>query len=123
MISKTAFLFFRNFISSFIVFISFYSLSYGQDTSAIQKQSATNYYKIEIGMHILDCPVLPNRLKEKISALKGMKDYAVDTKSQSILFNVPEGVTTIEQLKNMATACDFPPTSINILQGNKPFTK
>ena len=74
-------------------------------------------------MHILDCPVLPARLKEKISVLQGVKDYSVDSKSQSILFNVPEGVTTIEQIKNMATACDFPPTSINILQGDKPFTK
>ena len=119
MISKFTF----RFIFFSLIFASVCSLSYAQDTTSVQKQIATSYYKIEIGMHILDCPVLPNRLKEKVVALKGVKDYTVDMKSQSIFFNVPDGVTTIEQLKNMATACDFPPTSINILQGNKPFAK
>ena len=123
MITKYFSLFYKFFfIISF--FISFCSVSHGQDTtSASQKQVSTNYYKIEVGMHILDCPVLPNRLKEKVLALKGVKDYTVDMKSESIFFNVPDGVTSIEQIKNMATASDFPPTSINILQGNKPFAK
>ena len=105
-----------------------FSISYSQDTSAAQKQianpsaaGATNYFKIEIGMGILGCPILPVRLKEKILTLKDVKDYHVDTKSQSILFSVPEGVATIEQIKNMAISCSFPATSINVHMNTKPF--
>ena len=115
----------------FLAFIFAFAclVGYGQDSSAIKKQPANpvsnaigvNYFKIEVGMHILDCPVLPARLKEKVSALKGMKDYTVDAKSQSILFNIPEGVTTAEQIKNMAVNCAFPSTSINVLMDHKPF--
>ena len=122
MIFKSVSLFYKFFfIISF--FISFCSVSYGQDTTSSAQKQALSYYKLEIGMHILDCPVLPNRLKEKVLAIKGVKDYTVDMKSESIFFNVPDGVISIEQIKNMATASDFPPTSINILQGNKPFAK
>lgn len=122
MISKTTFSF-SSLI--FLACISFSGFSFGQDavSPAQTSAAATNYFKIEVGSGILDCPVLPMRLKEKISALKGMKDYTVDTKSHSILFNVPEGVATIEQIKNMAISCAFPPTSINILMDNKPFVK
>lgn len=101
-----------------------FSLSYGQDSSAVQKQSGKiEYFKIEVGMGIMGCPVLPVRLKEKISALKGVDNYHSDMTCQCILFNVPEGVVTTEEIKTIAISCSFPPTSINVLMGNKPFVK
>lgn len=72
-------------------------------------------------MHILECPVLPPRLKEKISAYKGVENYTADWKTQSILFNVPQGVITKEQIVTMAIGCGFPAQAVNVLMDNKPF--
>ena len=102
-----------------IAFACIVSLGQAQDSSAVK---TTNYYKIEVGI-IIDCPVLPMSLHDKLIGLKGIKDFKKDQASQSITFNIPEGVITIEQIKNMATGCSFPPSYVNISMDNKPFTK
>ena len=116
-------------ILSLIIFASYSLLCYGQDAaSPSQKQASNpttansiNYFKLEIGMHILDCPVLPMRLKDKLMGLNGIKDYNADIKSQSILFNIPAGVVTKEQILNMAGGSGFPAGTVNVLMDNKPF--
>jgi len=72
-------------------------------------------------MGILNCPVLPPRLKDKLMGLKGIKDYNVDMKNPSILFNIPEGVITKEQIVTMAMGCGFPAQTVNVLVDSKPF--
>jgi hypothetical protein len=106
----------RNFLFT-VLFIGFSLISFGQDTTA-QKQ----YVKIEVGMHILDCPVLPKNLKEKLLTVQGIKDYREDMMTQSIYFNVPEGALSKEQIMTIATSCAFPPNSISVLLDKKPFT-
>src|ERR1051326_2112726 len=99
MVSKNTSLFaFREFLFAIgLVFLS--QILFAQDSASVKQTTATNYFKIEVGMHILDCPVLPARLKEKISKFNGMKNYYVSVNKQYIIFDVPEGVTSIEQLK------------------------
>ena len=106
-----------------ILFLLCSLFSYGQsvDSSATVQKQSLQYVKIEIGMHILDCPVLPPQLKEKLMTLKGIKDYTVDLKSESILFNIPEGVVTREDIKAIAARCGFPEKSVTILMDSKPF--
>src|SRR5438477_7926073 len=120
MVSKITFSFIALLV---IVFLSFSDFSFGQNAASSSQTStaAINYFKIEVGSGILDCPVLPMRLKEKISVLQGVKDYSVDKKIHSILFNVPEGVTSVEEIKKMAIGCAFPETTINVLMDKKPF--
>ena len=86
-------------------------------TVSVQKQ----YVKIEIGMHILDCPVLPKELKRKLMTVKGIQDYKEDAFSQSVYFNIPEGAISKEQIVNVALGCAFPAQSINVLMAAKPF--
>jgi len=115
----------------FVSCVSFSMIGFGQDTaSSAQKQSlnpagqmskGVNYFKIEVGMHIMDCPVLPSRLQEKLMGLNGIKDYNKDMKTQSITFNIPEGVITKEQIVTIASGCGFPAQSINVLVDSKPF--
>ena len=121
MISKSVLLFSKFFfIISF--FISFCSVSYGQDTTSSAQKQALSYYKLEIGMHILDCPVLPAGLKNKLMGLKGIKDYTVDMKKECIFFTIPEGVTSKEQIAAIAAGSGFPAGTVNVLLDNKPFT-
>ena len=124
MILKTTFLFsgtFKRFIFISNIFICFCSLSYGQDTTVVQKQFALAYYKIEIGMGIVKCPVLPTRLRERLTSIKGLKDYTLDTETQCAKFDIPEGTLTKEQVYNIAIGCGFPAQAVNILVDNKPF--
>ena len=102
------------------IFSFFTILCLGQEATTTKKP-VLNYYKIEVGMNILDCPVLPTRLKEKLSTINGIKDYIIDKKSQSILFNIPAGVITAAQIADIATACSFPKQSINVSVDKKPF--
>lgn len=95
--------------------------SFAQDTTSSASKQPLNYYKIEVGMGILNCPVLPPRLKDKLMGLKGIKDYNVDMKNPSILFNIPEGVITKEQIVTMAMGCGFPAQTVNVLVDSKPF--
>ena len=73
-------------------------------------------------MHILDCPVLPVQLKEKLMTIKGIKDYAVDKTVETIQFNVPEGTVTKEGLEKLTQSCGFPVNSVGVLIDTKPFT-
>ena len=100
---------------------SLFCYSQAVDSTASALKQPVQYVKMEIGMHILDCPVLPNALKTKLMALKGIKDYTIDQKTQSILFNVPEGAVTKEQLDAIARGCSFPAKSVNVLMDSKPF--
>ena len=116
-------------ILTLIIFASCSVLCYAQDSISLpQKQSVNpaavsivNYFKLEIGMHILDCPVLPMRLKDKLMGINGIKDYNTDMKSQSILFNIPAGVVTKEQILNMAAASGFPAGTVTVVMDSKPF--
>ena len=105
-----------------VAFVCCAMASYGQDTSATAKNQTLSYFKIEVGMHILDCPVLPPRLKTKLMGYNGIQDYRTDMGTQSILFTIPEGTLTKEQIQKIAESCDFPPTSVNVLMSAKPFT-
>ena len=104
------------------VFSFFFLLGYSQDSASVAKNQPLSYFKIEIGI-IVNCPVLPTCLQDKLIGLKGIKDFKKDQTSQSITFNIPEGVTTIEQVKSMALSCSFPASYVNILVDKKPFTK
>ena len=95
--------------------------SFSQDTTSAQEQTLS-YFKIEVGMHITDCPVLPTCLQGKLMAFAGIKDYNKDMKNQCIQFNTPEGVITKEQILNLAVGCGFPVQSLNILVDSKPFS-
>jgi hypothetical protein len=103
-------------------------LSFGQtestpspDSAAIGQNTALSYVKLEIRMHILDCPVLPAQLKEKLMTVKGIKDYTVDKNYETIQFNVPEGALTKESIEKITLSCGFPVNSVNILLDSKPF--
>lgn len=85
------------------------------------QNTALNYVRLDIGMHILDCPVLPPQLKSKLMTIKGIKDYTVDMKTESILFNVPEGAVTKEQIEAMAARSGFPAGTVIVKIDNKPF--
>lgn len=119
---------FKHIVLMIVIFISCCLIGYGQPvnipssdtTSALRKQSV-NYFKIEIGLHIMDCPVLPMNLKSKLMEFKGIKDYNADVKKQCILFNVPVGVTTKDQVEAIAIASGFPKESIKVLMDTKPF--
>ena len=80
------------------------------------------YVKIEVGMHILDCPVLPSNLKGKLMGVKGIRDYREDYKAQSIYFNTPKDGISKEQIESIAKGCAFPPGSVNVILSDKPFT-
>ena len=101
--------------------------SYGQTTQALSGDSVSaaqrQYVKMEIGMNILDCPVLPKQLKEKLSVVKGIQDYQEDVFTQSIYFNIPAGAITKEQIAKVAAACAFPPNSVKVLMAEKQFAK
>lgn len=92
----------------------------GDSSSAVQNQSLT-YVKMEIGMHILDCPVLPLQLKTKLMTVKGIQDYAVNLKDETILFAVPQGTLTKEQVNKIAVSCGFPVNAVNVIMDSKPF--
>lgn len=96
--------------------------TFGQDTSLSAQKQSLQYFKVEIGMHILDCPVLPPCLKNKLMTLNGIKDYKVDGISQSIQFNIPEGAVTKEQIAAMAAGCSFPAAAVNVMVDTKPFS-
>ena len=105
-------------------------LGYSQDSTLVAKNQSlspagntngVNYFKIEIGI-IVNCPVLPTCLKEKLMSLKGIDNYKKDQMTQSITFNIPDGVITKEQIKTIAIGCAFPEQFINVLMSNKPFT-
>lgn len=128
--------FFKKQIFVTLLFVCYSLFSYGQtvgsssartekttleDSSATGKKPSLNYVKIEIGMHILDCPVLPVRLKNKLMTLKGINGYYVNVKTQSILFNIPEGVVTKEQISAIAVNAGFPPQDIAVFMEDKPF--
>lgn len=108
----------RIFIS--LLFACIVSLSYSQDSTSAQKQG-TNYYKVEVGI-IIDCPVLTMRIKDKLTAVQGMKDYSRNRDKQNITFNFPEGVLTKEQVISIAVSSGFPAQSINVLMDTKPFS-
>src|SRR6266545_868341 len=98
----------RFFIS--IVFACIASFGYSQDSTASQAKG-TNYYKIEVGI-IIDCPVLTMRIKDKLTAMQGIKDYSKNRDKQNITFNFPEGTVTKEQVQAIAVNCGFPAQSI-----------
>lgn len=112
-----------------LICLFFARLSFGQTANAPSGDSVTimqnqplQYVKIEVGMHILDCPVLPPQLKEKLMGVKGIRDYTVNRKDETILFAVPEGVITKEQIVAAAVRCGFPVSAVNVIMGSKPFT-
>jgi len=78
------------------------------DSTAGVQNIALDYVKLEIRMHILDCPVLPAQLKEKLMTVKGIKDYSIDRNYETIQFNVPAGTVTKEALEKVAASCGFP---------------
>ena len=90
--------------------------------SSVVPNSVLSYVKIEVGMHILDCPVLPKSLKAKLLTVKGIKDYQEDQMTQSIYFNMPQGAISKDQILNLAKDCAFPPASLVVLMADKPFT-
>lgn len=100
----------------------FSSVSYSQDT-AIAKIQYNKYVKIEIGHHILDCPVLPSNLKRKLMELEGISDYKVDKETESIRFIIPQGVITQEQIATIAKDAGFPADDIKVFMDDKPFVK
>lgn len=109
--------------------IGFADLSMGQTTTSpvqnpepVTQNTPLSYFKIEVGMHILDCPVLPPQLKAKLMTLQGIKDYAVNMKGETILFTLPEGVATKEQIVKIALNSGFPASAVNVLIDSKPFT-
>ena len=106
----------------FFLIVSCTFFGFGQDTSATAQKQTLQYFKVEIGMNILDCPVLPPCLKNKLMTFNGIKDYKVDEISQSIRFNIPEGVITKEQIVIMSVGCSFPAKSVNVIVSTKPFS-
>lgn len=96
------------------------NISFAQDTATAQKQSL-NYFKIEIGMHIIDCPVLPRCLQDKLMTLNGIKDCNKNIIKECIMFNIPSGAITKEQIISIAIGCSFPKEAINVLVDTKPF--
>ena len=111
-----------------ILCIGFGELSFAQATSnpvqdpaPVTQNSSMNYFKIEVGMHILDCPVLPPQLKSKLMTLQGIKDYTVNMKNETILFTLPEGVATKEQIVKIALNSGFPASAVNVIVDTKPF--
>jgi hypothetical protein len=109
------------------LFVCFSLASHGQAMKPAPADSAssaqTQYVKIEVGMHILDCPVLPKHLKEKLMTVKGIKDYQEDAFTQSIYFSIPQGAITKEEIVKVATSCAFPPNTVNVLMAEKPFAR
>ena len=95
--------------------------SFAQDTTSVAQKQSLNYFKIEVGI-IIDCPVLPMNLHDKLIGLKGIKDYHKNQQAQNITFNIPEGVITKEQVIAIAVSCGFPAQSINVLMDKKPFS-
>lgn len=98
------------------------AISPAPDTAIAAQNQPFQYVKIEVGMHILDCPVLPPQLKEKLMTLTGIKDYQVNKTSETILFSIPEGIITKEQIVNLAVRCGFPMSAVNVITQSKPFT-
>ena len=104
-----------------VVFCALSSIhSYAQDSTSVQKQTL-NYFKIEVGI-VIDCPVLTMRIKEKLAAVQGIKDYSKNRDKQNITFNIPEGVVTKEQVISIAVSSGFPAHLVNVLMDNKPFS-
>lgn len=97
--------------------------SFSTKAQSQQPDSATlRYFKIDVGMHILDCPVLPPNLRAKLLTLKGIKDYTVNFKAETIQFTVPDGVVTPEVVVKIAMSCGFPQQAVNVSVSDKPFT-
>jgi hypothetical protein len=112
------------FITSLCICCSL--LSFGQSAGIAATPDsistvARQYVKIEVGMHILDCPVLPKQLKEKLMQVKGIQGYREDAFTQCIYFNIPEGAITREQIVGLALGCAFPAQAVNVLINRIPF--
>jgi hypothetical protein len=102
------------------VFIGAFSFSaFSQDTLAVKK--AVQFVKIEIGDHILRCPVLPACLKPALMKIQGISDYHSDVPADCITFSMPQGVTTAEEITFMATNCAFPKNDVKVIIADKAF--
>ena len=111
-----------------VLCFSFSLMGFAQSAVAVSKDSVSateqqhlKYVKIEVGLNILDCPVLPPNLKAKLMTLKGIRDYAVNRKNETILFALPDGVVTKEGVVAIARSCGFPAEAVNVIMADKPF--
>lgn len=112
-----------------VLFTCFSLSAYAQSPSTTSADSSAiltgprQYVKIAIGMHILDCPVLPKQLKEKLMNVRGINAYHEDQFTQSVYFDIPEGAITAEQIKAVAIHCAFPAQAVEVVMNSKPFPK
>ena len=111
-------------VNSFLIsiFIGLLSVSAFCQKKQATKQSE-QYVKIEVGHHILRCPVLPSCLKPKLMDVKGIRNYILDEPTSCITFSIPKGVTTAEQIGKMAVNCSFPAEDVKVSMADKPFGK
>ena len=111
-------------VNSFLIsiFIGWLSVSAFCQKKQATKQSE-QYVKIEVGHHILRCPVLPSCLKPKLMELKGIRNYILDEPTSCITFSISRGAITSEQIVSMAVSCAFPEADVKVLMADKPFGK